>query len=62
MPRTTLNCMRATSLPRSRAGAISAMYIGATTEAPPTARPPRNRKASSEYQFQAVPLPTAETK
>ena len=46
----------------AEAGAISAMYIGATTDAPPTARPPRNRNTSSEVQLHAAPLPTAETK
>ena len=31
-----LNCVTATSRPRSTAGEISAMYIGETTDAPPT--------------------------
>ena len=47
-----LNCCTATSRPRSRAGEISAMYIGETTEAPPIPSPPTKRKNSS-----AVPVP-----
>ena len=62
MPSTTLNCWIATSRPRNRAGEISAMYRGETTDAPPTASPPRNRKARNEYQSQARALPSAETK
>ncbi len=62
MPRTTLNCWAATSRPRTLAGEISAMYSGETTEAPPTASPPRARKARNEYQSHARALPRAETK
>ena len=62
MPNTILNCVIATRRPRYRAGDISAMYIGETTEAPPTAMPPMKRKNMNEYQSQANPLPTAETK
>ena len=62
MPSTMLNCVTATSRPRSRAGEISAMYMGETTDAPPTPIPPMKRKNSNEYQSQARPLPTAETK
>ena len=57
-----LNCWTATRRPRSRAGDISAMYMGETTEAPPIARPPMNRKNNNEYQSQAKPQPIAETK
>ena len=57
-----LNWVTATSRPRRRAGEISAMYIGETTEAAPTPSPPRKRKTRKEYQPQARALPTAETK
>ena len=62
MPTTTLSWLSATSRPRTAAGAISAMYMGATTEEPPMARPPRKRKKSSAGQFQARPQPRADTK
>src|SRR5688500_9427868 len=57
MPSTTLNWLSATSRPRIAAGAISAMYIGATTEEPPMARPPMNRNASSDAHPCAKPQP-----
>src|ERR1039458_9885580 len=38
------NWLTATSKPRRRAGAISVIYIGQTTEAPPTATPPSPAK------------------
>ena len=60
MPATTLNWLSATSRPRMAAGAISAMYIGATTDEPPMASPPMNRKTSSETQPGASPQPAAE--
>ncbi len=60
MPSTMFNWLTATSSPRRRAGAISVIYIGHTTEAPPTATPPSQRKKSSAYQLQASPQPTAE--
>ena len=62
MPSTTLNCWIATSRPRNRAGEISAMYSGETTDAPPTATPPRKRKARNEYQSHARALPSEATK
>ena len=40
IPKTMLNWNMAVSLPRISCGAISAMYMGATTEEAPTARPP----------------------
>src|SRR5664279_3316850 len=55
------NWLTATSSPRRLAGAISVIYIGQTTDAPPTATPPSQRKNSSAYQFQASAQPTAET-
>ena len=48
MPKHTLNCCHPTKRPRLSAGEISAMYIGDTTEAPPTAKPPRKRKNQKE--------------
>ena len=61
-PKTILNWVRATILPRNFAGDISALYIGAITDEPPTANPPKKRKTTNESQFQANALPTAESK
>ena len=36
------------------------IYIGQTTDAPPTATPPSQRKNSSAYQFHASAHPSAE--
>src|SRR5512147_1424411 len=52
----------ATRRPRYFAGEISAIYIGDTTDAPPTAKPPMNRKNMKENQSQASAQPIAETK
>ena len=54
------NWLTATSRPRRLAGAISVIYIGQTTDAPPTATPPSQRKNSSAYQFHASAQPSAE--
>ncbi len=62
MPSTMLSWVTATSRPRRRAGEISAMYMGETTEAPPTPMPPMKRKKRSEAQSQATAHPTADTK
>src|SRR5574340_1320539 len=62
MPRTTLNWKKPTSRPRQRAGAISAMYMGPSTEEPPMPSPPTKRNNTSEFQPQAKPQPTAEMK
>ena len=51
-PTTTLNWLTATSRPRRLAGAISAMYMGATTEAPPIAEPAEEAEA---HERQPVP-------
>ena len=53
------NWLTATSKPRRLAGAISVIYMGQTTEAPPTATPPSQRKKSNAYQFQASAQPNA---
>ncbi len=62
MPSTVLNWLTATRRPRDSGGAISAMYMGETTEATPIAMPPVNRKISSDAQFQARPQPSEVTK
>lgn len=62
MPSTTLNWVMATIRPRYRAGEISAVYSGDTTDAPPTASPPSQRKNRNDHQSQANAQPTAETK
>jgi len=61
MPATILNWKKPTSRPRLDAGAISAMYIGPTTEEPPMARPPMKRNRIKTYQFQANAHPRAVT-
>ncbi len=38
------------------------MYIGETTEAPPTPMPPTKRKKRNDSQSQAKAVPTADTK
>jgi hypothetical protein len=62
IPSTMLNWVTATSRPRSAAGEISAMYMGDTTEAPPTPMPPTKRKSSMDHQSHARAVPTADTK
>ena len=62
IPKTILNCVRATRNPRLFGGAISAVYSGETTEAPPTPIPPRKRKKTKDYQSHGKALPIAETR
>ncbi len=62
MPTTMFNWLTETSNPRCLGGAISVMYMGQTTEADPTATPPRNRKKRNAYQFQAKAQPSAEAR
>ena len=57
-----LNWFIATSRPRYLPGAISTMYRGTTTDEPPMATPPMNRKMTSESQFGGNAEPTAEIK
>ena len=57
-----LNWKTPTSRPRHFAGAISAMYIGPSTDEPPIARPATKREATSDVQFQAKAQPRAETR
>jgi hypothetical protein len=45
MPVVTASWLKDTSPPRTRGGAISEMYSGATKEAVPTASPRKNRSA-----------------
>ena len=61
-PKTMLNWKNATNLPRQFDGAISAMYIGPTTDEAPTASPPIKRKNTSVHQFKTTAQPTAERK
>ena len=49
-----------TSSPRQRAGAISAIYTGPSTDEPPIPSPPMKRKISSDGQFHAKAQPRAE--
>src|SRR5438445_2063521 len=60
MPKTTLNWKKPTRRPRTLAGAISAMYIGPSTDDPPIPSPPTKRNRTREYQFQARAQPTDE--
>src|SRR5208337_2669040 len=60
MPTTTLIWNDPTSRPRHFAGAISAMYIGPSTEEPPMPRPPMKRATTSAGQFHAKAQPRAE--
>ncbi len=62
MPKTTLNWKKPTRRPRHCAGAISAMYMGPSTEEPPMPSPPTKRKKTSEFQSQAKAQPMAETR
>ena len=50
-----------TSLPRCSGGAISAMYMGAISSAPPTPKPPTTRAMTSRSALGAHALPAAET-
>src|SRR5690606_19961394 len=52
----------ATSRPRREGGAISEMYIGATTDEIPTPTPPMNRKIKNIPQPVARPEPSADTR
>jgi len=62
IPSTILNWVIATRRPRTRAGEISAIYMGEMTDAPPTARPPMKRNSPKETIPHARALPTAEVK
>ena len=62
IPNTMLNWYNATSKPLFFAGAISEIYMGATTEEAPTPNPPRNLNKVNEVTSQAKPDPTAEIK
>ena len=62
MPNTILNWKKPTSRPRIRAGAISAIYMGPSTDEAPMPRPPMKRATSSEGQPNANAHPSAETK
>ena len=57
---TTLNWKKPTRRPRHFAGAISAIYMGPSTEEPPIPKPPMKRKKTRAYQFQAKAQPREE--
>src|SRR5215210_7835357 len=57
----TLNWKSAVILPLMRAGDISEIYIGATTDEAPTASPPIKRKAIKDGKLLARALPSAES-
>ena len=60
-PVTIANWLIVTRKPRIRAGEISAMYMGDTTEANPTPTPPRMRKALNWVMFEGKAEPIAPT-
>src|ERR1044072_9083850 len=57
-----LNWKKPTSRPRLSAGAISAMYIGPSTDDAPIPSPPMNRASRNEYQSKANAQPTADNR
>ena len=57
-----LNWKNPTSRPRLSAGAISAMYMGPSTDDAPIPSPPMKRASRKEYQSQASAHPRAETR
>ena len=59
MPETIASCCKDPSLPRTFAGAISAIYAGAITDAMPIATPPMTRKIESTKSESASPEPIA---
>ncbi len=61
IPTTILSWLNDTSWPRTAAGAISAMYIGAMIRAAPTPRPPIRREITSVAKFGANADIRAET-
>ena len=58
-PDTIAICCREASRPRTLDGATSAMYIGASTLAPPMARPPTRRDAIKKLAEPASPVAIA---
>ena len=60
MPMVMASCWRDPSAPRYRAGAISAMYAGAITEAMPMPRPPITRQINRSGTDHANPVPMDE--
>src|SRR5471030_38847 len=60
MPNTMLNWKKPTRRPRALAGAISAMYMGPSTEEAPIPSPPMNRASTNEFQSNANAQPSAE--
>src|SRR5271157_1943551 len=62
IPKTMLNWKKPTSRPRNLGGAISAMYMGPSTEEAPIPNPPMKRAPTNEYQSKANAQPSAEIK
>ncbi len=60
MPVTIASCCSEPSRPRRCAGAISAMYVGAITDADPIARPPTKRQSMSPPTLPGNAEPIAE--
>src|SRR5215470_15449307 len=61
MPITIASWLRETSLPRTCAGATSAMYIGERFEARPIATPPASRHRTKLLKVLAAAIPRDET-
>src|SRR3954451_16754117 len=59
MPSVTISWLKLTTAPRIRGGTSSAMYMGETNDAQPTARPSQKRPASiCQYDWaSAQPMP-----
>ncbi len=62
MPKTILNWNMPASRPRCLGGAISEMYMGATTVEMPMPKPPITRAAMNTVTLGAKAEPTAPTK
>ena len=62
MPLMIANWLTETKRPRTRAGEISAMYIGEAIDATPTPIPPMMRKTTKRSNVSATAVPRAETK
>jgi hypothetical protein len=59
MPKVIMTWLKAVMPPRRRAGECSEMYMGATNEVVPTARPSTNRAAHSVSTVGANAEPSA---
>ena len=59
IPVTMANCCSEPRRPRIRAGEVSAIYVGAITDATPTPIPPTTRNATINQTLSARPVPIA---